>query len=98
LGFGVWEFFVVSAYTKNYPELFTAVGVPNTAAMRVRLSGILQDVLGLEPGSEDTICNRAVQQYWHDPAKRPALIAAVVAKWKGDGDWQAQLNRWKNPD
>ena len=86
----------MSAYTKNYPELFTAVGVPNTAAMRVRLSGILQDVLGLDPGTDDAICNRALQQYWNEPAKRQALLAAVVAKWKGDGDWQAQLAKWKD--
>lgn len=88
----------MSAYTKNLTELFSAVNVPNTAAMRVRMSGILQDVLGLEPGSDDTLCNREVHKYWDDPAKRQALIAAVVAKWNGSGDWQAQLNRWKNPD
>ena len=88
----------MSAYTKNLSELFDAVSVPNTAAMRVRISGILQDVLGLEPGSDDTLCNREVHKYWDDPAKRKALIAAVVARWNGSGDWQTQLNRWKNPD
>ncbi len=88
----------MSAYTKNLHELFAAVGVPNTAAMRVRMSGILQDVLGLEPGSDDTTCNREVHQYWDDPAKRAALVSAVVARWNGDGDWQAQLDRWKRVD
>ena len=86
----------MSAYTKNLTELFEAVGVPNTAAMRVRMSGILQDVLGLDPGADDTICNRAVHQYWDEPGKRASLISAVVAQWNGDGDWQAQLARWKN--
>ena len=88
----------MSAYTKHLPELFDAVGVPNTAAMRVRMSGILQDILGLEPGSDDAVSNREVHKYWDEPAKRRALIGAVVAKWNGEGDWQAQLNRWKDPD
>ena len=88
----------MSAYTKNLTELFAAVDVPNTAAMRVRMSGILQDVLGLEPGSDDTVCNREVHRYWDEPSKRAALIAAVVARWNGDGDWQVQLNKWKNRD
>lgn len=88
----------MSAYTKNYPELFDALGVPNTAAMRVRISGILQDVLGLEPGSDDATCNRAVQAWWNNPDKRRALIAAVVSKWKGDGDWQAQLAKWQRSE
>ena len=88
----------MSAYTKNLTELFTAVGVPNTAAMRVRISGILQDVLGLDPGTDDAACNREVQKYWTVPAKRQALIAAVVAKWNGDGDWQAQLAKWQKPE
>ncbi|MBI5876783.1 MAG: hypothetical protein HZB53_03960 [Chloroflexi bacterium] len=87
----------MSAYTRNLTELFTAVGVPNTAAMRVRISGILQDVLGLDPGSDDAVCNREVQKYWTDPAKRQALIEAVVARWNGDGDWQARLSKWQNP-
>jgi hypothetical protein len=88
----------MSAYTKNLTELFSAVSVPNTAAMRVRISGILQDVLGLEPGTDDAVCSRELHKYWDDPDRRKALIAAVVAKWNGAGDWQAQLNRWKNPD
>ena len=88
----------MSAYTKSLTELFTAVGVPNTAAMRVRMSGILQDVLGLEPGTDDPICSREVHKYWDEPSKRAALVAAVVARWNGEGDWQTQLNKWKNPD
>ena len=87
----------MSAYTKNLGELFSAVGVPNTAAMRVRMSGILQDVLGLEPGTDDTVCSREVHKYWDVPDKKAALIAAVVARWNGAGDWQAQLGRWKTP-
>jgi len=85
----------MSAYTKNLTELFNALGVPNTAAMRVRISGILQDVLGLDPGTDDAACNRAVQIYWNDSAKRQALIAAVVAQWNGDGDWQVRLAQWQ---
>jgi hypothetical protein len=88
----------MSAYTKSLTELFTAVGVPNTAAMRVRMSGILRDVLNIDPGTDDAACSREVHKYWDDPAKRVSLIAAVVARWNGDGDWQAQLNKWKNPD
>jgi hypothetical protein len=55
-------------------------------------------VLDLEPGSDDAVCNREVHKYWDDPDKRKALIAAVVAKWNGAGDWQMQLDRWKNRD
>jgi hypothetical protein len=88
----------MSAYTKNLTELFTAVGVPNTAAMRVRMSGILQDVLGLDPGTDDATCSREVQKYWTVPAKREALIAAVAARWKGDGGWQTQLAKWQKPE
>jgi hypothetical protein len=88
----------MSAYTKSLTELFTAVGVPNTAAMRVRMSGILQDVLGLEPGTDDPVCSREVHKYWDEPSKRAALVAAVVARWNGEGDWQTQLNKWKKPD
>ena len=88
----------MSAYTRNLTELFTAVGVPNTAAMRVRMSGILQDILGLEPGTDDATCNREVQKYWNDAQRREALIAAVVARWNGEGDWKAQLAKWKQVD
>jgi len=88
----------MSAYTKHLPELFDAVGVPNTPAMRVRMSGLLQDILGLEPGTDETICSREVHKYWDEPIKRQSLIKAVAARWHGDGDWQAQLDKWKNPD
>ena len=88
----------MSAYTKNYPELFAALGVPVTAAMRVRVSGILQDVLNLDPGTDDATCNRAVQQWWNEPEKRQALVAAVVARWKGDGDWRGQLAKWQKAE
>ncbi len=88
----------MSAYTKHLTELFDAVGVPNTAAMRVRMSSILQDVLGLEPGTDDPTCNREVHKYYDDPEKRKALIAAVISHWNGQGDWRAQLAKWKNPD
>lgn len=85
----------MSAYTKNLSELFEAVGVPNTAAMRVRMSSVLQDVLGIEPGTDDATCSREVHKYWDDPAKRQSLINAVIAHWNGEGDWRAQLAKWK---